>query len=170
MLEKHESLWACILVQPMFLPHLTARLSQLLNRDRSVVPADVPKDIEPRPLSKLEVEWVQSILSASVGWEDADISKTMVIAEGPYTDGVSFKLYSPVPQNPHAKAVLNSFGELWIQTSNKMVMNVQLSEWEGVLQELYIVVIDMKHPRRSIRALPESWTEVSREAVGFGRR
>ena len=108
-------------------------------------------------------------MGASAGWENADISKTKVIAEGPYSDGISFKLYAPAPQNPHALAVRNSFGELWIQTSDRIVMNVQLSEWEGSLQELYIFLIDLKHPRRLIRALPESWTEASREVVGLGR-
>ena len=151
----------------MILPELTERLSRLLGIDRSTSFADEEKEIEPRPLSKLEEGWVRSILDASVGWENADISNTQVIAEGPCAQGISFRLCAPMPENPTRTSVRNSFGELWIVTSDHQVINIQLSEWEGRLKTLHIQIIDSKHPRRVIRALPESWTEVSCEAVGF---
>jgi hypothetical protein len=150
----------------MILPELTERLSHLLKIDRSSSLAD-DVEIEPRSLSKLEESWIHSILNASVGWENADISNTQVIAEGPRAQGISFRLRAPLPENPKRAAVRNSFGELWIQTSDQLVINVQLSEWEGRLQTLHIQIIDSKHPRRLIRALPASWTETSRDVVGF---
>ena len=152
----------------MFLPELTERLSHLLKIDRSTLLTNEMKEIKPRPLSELEAGWIQSILDVSVGWEISDISKTQVIAEGPCSEGISFTLNASLPENSNAKALRNSYGDLWIQTSDQVVINIQLSEWAGRLQELYVLIIDLKHPRRVIRVLPESWVEVSREAVGFG--
>jgi hypothetical protein len=152
----------------MFLPELTERLSRMLKTDRASLLTDEVQEIEPRPLSEVEAGWIRSMLDVSVGWETADISKTKVIAEGPRAEGISFTLQAPWPENTKAKAVRNSFGNLWIETSNQLVINVQLSEFEGSLQELYVLIIDPKHPRRVIRVLPESYVEISRESVGFG--
>ena len=152
----------------MILPEITERLSRLLNLDRSSLFRDEVVTIEPRSLSDIERGWVQSMLNASVGWEAADISETKVIAEGPNGEGISFVLQAPVPENPAAKAVRNSFCDLWIQTTDQLTINVQLSEWEGRLQELYVLIIDGKHPRRLIRTMPDRWVEISREAIGFG--
>jgi len=55
-----------------------------------------------------------------------------------------------------------SVGNLWIQTDDGSTINVQLSQFEGRLRELYVLFVDHKHPKRK---LPESWIEVSREAV-----
>jgi hypothetical protein len=152
----------------MLFPELANRLSRLLRIDRSRLLTDEVREIEPRLLSELEAGWIQSMLDASFGWETADISKTQVVAEGPRAEGISFTLQAPVPENPNMKAVRNSFANLWIYTSDQVIINAQLSEWEGRLQELYVLIIDSKHPKRIIRTLPEGWMEVSREAVGFG--
>jgi hypothetical protein len=152
----------------MPLPEITERLSRLLKLDRSSLLNDVVAAIDPRSLSDIELSWVQSMLNASVGWETADISQTKVVAEGPNSEGILFVLQAPAPENPGAKAVRNSVANLWIQTSDQLTVNVQLAEWEGRLQELYVLIIDAKHPRRVIRTIPNEWVEISREVVGFG--
>ena len=119
----------------MLLPELTERLSRMLKTDRASLLTDEVQEIEPRPLSEVEGGWISSMLDVSAGWETADISKTQVIAEGPRTEGISFTLQTPSPENPKAKAVRNSFGNLWIETSNQLVINAQLSELEGSLQQ-----------------------------------
>jgi hypothetical protein len=135
--------------QAMILPEITERLSRLLKLDRSALLSDEVKSIEPRPLSGIEQGWVQSILAASDGWETVDISQTRVVAEGPNSEGVLLVLQAPAPENPGAKAVRNSIAQLWIQTDEQFTVNVQLAEWEGRLQELYVLVVDGKHPGRN---------------------
>jgi hypothetical protein len=152
----------------MILPEITERLSRLLKLDRSALLSDEMKSIGPRPLSGIEQGWVQSMLAASDGWETADISQTRVVAEGPNSEGVLLVLQAPVPENPGAKAVRNSIAQLWIQTDQQFTMNVQLAEWEGRLQELYVLIVDGKHPKRIIRTIPADGIEVSRDVVGFG--
>lgn len=116
-----------------------------------------------RPLSEREVSWVSDILQANDEWRTADVSKTQVVAEEPGDEGVSIRLQAPEPENPKARPV-ESVGQLWIQTDDGSTINVQLSQFEGRLLELYVLFIDTKHPNRK---LPDSWTEVSREAVNM---
>jgi hypothetical protein len=120
-----------------------------------------PKKIEPRPLTQREAGWVRDILRANDEWRDADIGETQVVAEGSCDEGVSIRLQAPEPENTNAKPV-ESVGELWIQTDDGSSINVQLSQFEGRLRELYIIFFD---PKRRNRKLPETWTEVSREAA-----
>jgi len=152
----------------MFLPEITERLSRLLKLDRSPLLSDKVRSIEPRPLSKVELGWVQTMLGVSKGWETADVSQTMVIAEGPNTEGFLLVLQAPAPENPSAKAVRNSIAQLWIQTDEQFTMNVQLAASKGSLQELYVLIVDGNHPQRIIRTLPAPGLEVSRDLVGFG--
>lgn len=119
------------------------------------------KYIEPRPLSEREAGWIRDILRVNPEWRDADISRTQVVAEEPTDEGVSFVLRAPEAERPKAKPV-ESVGELWIQTDDGSSVNVQLSQFEGQLRELYVLFVDPKHPKRK---LPETWTEISREAV-----
>jgi hypothetical protein len=133
-----------------------------LNDSESAMTDEV-KDIEPRPLTEREAGWVHDILHANDEWRTADISRTQVVAEGPIDEGVSIRLQAPEPENPKARPV-ESVGQLWIQTDDGSTINVQLSQFEGRLRELYVLFIDKKHPKRK---LPESWIEVSREAVNM---
>ena len=153
----------------MFLPELTNRLLRLLKLDRSALLTDEVKMIEPRPLSAVEMEWVQAMLSASDGWKTADLSQTRVVAEGPNSEGVLLILQAPAPENPGAKTARNSLAQLWIHTDEQITMNVQLTQHEGKLQELYVLTVDWKHPRRLIRTLLADGTEISRVVIGFGR-
>jgi len=124
---------------------------------------DSVKSIEPRPLTQREVGWVHDILQINPEWRDANISRTQVVSEEPDDEGISIRLQAPDPENPKAKPV-ESVGQLWIQTDDGNTINVQLSQFEGRLRELYVLFIDRKHPNRK---LPESWTEVSREAANM---
>lgn len=121
------------------------------------------ESINPRPLSDREESWIRDILRVNDEWRDADIGKTQVVAEEPDEEGVSIRLQAPEPENPKARPV-ESVGQLWIQTDDGSTINVQLSQFEGHLRELYVLYIDRKHPKRK---LPESWTEVSREVVNM---
>lgn len=118
--------------------------------------------MQPRALTEREVGWIRDILSANDEWQDADISRTQVIAEGPCDEGISFRLQAPEPENLKAKSRTESVGELWINTADKCTINVQLSHFQGQLREMYVLFVDPKNPKRH---LPESWTEVSREAA-----
>ena len=153
----------------MPLPEITERLSRLLKLDRSALLTDEVVTIDPRPLSEIELSWVRSMLSASVGWETADISQTKVIAEGPNSEGILFVLQAPTHENPSTKGSRSSVANLWIQTADQLTLNVQLAEWGGRLQELYVLIIDAKHPRRLIRSMPNEWVEIAREVVPFGQ-
>ncbi len=123
--------------------------------------SEEPKNIEPRSLTQREAGWIRDILQANDEWRDAHISRTQVVAEGPCDEGVSIRLQAPEPENPKAKPV-ESVGELWIQTDDGSSINVQLSQFEGRLRELYVLFFD---PKQRNRKLPETWTEVSREAA-----
>lgn len=123
---------------------------------------DEVQEIEPRSLSEREAGWVRDILRVNDESREADISRTQVVAEGPCDEGVSIRLQAPEPENPKAKSRRESVGELWIQTEDGCSINVQLSQFEGRLRELYLLFVDPKQRRRK---LPESWVEVSREAT-----
>ena len=123
--------------------------------------SEEPKKIEPRPLTQREAGWIRDILHVNPEWCDANISRTQVVAEGLCDEGVSIRLQAPEPEVPKAKPV-ESVGELWIQTDDGSSINVQLSQFEGRLRELYVLFFD---PKRRTRTLPETWTEVSREAA-----
>jgi len=92
----------------------------------------------------------------------ADVSWTQVVAKGPSAEGYSLLLEAPELENPGVKSRQESVGNLWIQTDDGSTINVQLSQFEGGLRELYVLFVDTKHPKRR---LSETWTEVSREAV-----
>jgi hypothetical protein len=120
--------------------------------------------IEPRPLTEREATWIRDILQVNEDWREADISRTLVVAEELGKEGVSFVLQAPEPENPKAKLKGESVGSLWINTDDGGTINVQLSQFEGRLKEMYVLFVDAKNPKRG---LPETWTEVSREAVNF---
>jgi hypothetical protein len=151
----------------MFFPEITERLARLLKLDRSALLSDDVEMVEPRPLSGVELGWVQAMLGASDGWETADISQTRVVAEGPNSEGFLLVLQAPTPENPGAKATGYSLAQLWIHTDEQVTINVQLAQYEGKLQELYVLTVAWKHPRRIIRTLPASGLEVSRDVIGF---
>ena len=120
------------------------------------------KEIVPRPLAEREAGWIHDILQAIPEWRDANFSDTRVVAEGMNIEGYSIVLKGPRPENPNWKSAHDILGELWIETEERLTINVQLFQWEGQLQELYVLVIDSKG--RSLR-LPSTWVETSREAV-----
>jgi hypothetical protein len=122
------------------------------------------KEIKPRPLTERETGWIRDILQVNDEWRDADISRTQVVGEEPGEEGVSIVLQAPEPENPKAKSRRESVGELWIQTDDGSAINVQLSQFEGRLRELYVLFVD---PKLQKRKLPETWTEVSREATNL---
>ncbi len=152
----------------MLLPEITERLSRFLKLDRSALLTDEVSAISPRPLSDRELSWIQSMLDASVGWGMADLSRTNVVAEGPNSEGIIYVLQAPEPENPGTKSARSSIANLWIQTVDELTINVQLAERQGRLQELYVLLIDGKHPQRLIRAMPLELVETSREVIGFG--
>ncbi|GEM_PF-3319494 len=117
-----------------------------------------------RPLSEREASWIRDILQVNDAWRETDISRTEVVAEESGEEGVSFVLQAPQPENPELKSQAESVGSLWINTDDGGTINVQLSQFEGRLKEMYVLFVDAKHPNRR---LPEAWTEVSREAVNF---
>ena len=121
-----------------------------------------PKEIVARPLSEREVGWISDILRVNDEWQRADISRTEVVAEGPTDEGVSFVLRAPEPENSTTGPMRESVGNLWIQLNDGSSVNVQLSQVDGCLRELYVLFIDPKHPKR---ALPADWVEVSRKAT-----
>jgi hypothetical protein len=122
---------------------------------------DEVKEIEPRPLAIREAQWIRDIFQVSDDWREADLSKTQVVAEGPTTEGTRIVLRAPEPQNPRPKSRRETVGELWINTDDNCTINVQLSQFGGQLQELYILFVDPKHPERK---LPDSWVQVSCDA------
>jgi len=119
---------------------------------------------KPRPLAEREASWIRDILQVNDEWREADISQTQVVAEESGEEGVSFVLKASEPENPRAKSRGESVGSLWINTDDGSTINVQLSQFEGRLRELYVLFVDAKHIKRG---LPETWTEVSREVVNF---
>lgn len=119
------------------------------------------KEITPRLLSEREAGWIRDILRVNNEWQDADISHTQVIAEGTLDEGVAYKLHAPQPENAR-KPPRESVGNLWIETENDGTVNIQLSQHEGRLKELYVLFIDSSDRKRD---LPETWFEKSRRAV-----
>ncbi len=133
-----------------------------LRDNRSI---DEVHSIEPRPLDEREAGWVRDILQVNDEWQDADVSQTKVVAEGWCgEDGVNLCmiLQAPEPENLKMKSDKTSVGNLWINNDDGSVINVQLSQFKGRLQEIYVLFIDTKNPKRK---LPETSTEVSREAA-----
>src|ERR1017187_5289157 len=110
---------------------------------------DEVNEVAPRPLSERETGWVHDILQAVPDWRDADFSETRVVAEGMNTEGYSFVLNSANPENPRWKSRHDILGQLWIRTEDRLTINIQLFQWNGQLQELYVLVIDRK--ARSMR-------------------
>jgi hypothetical protein len=122
------------------------------------------RDIEPRPLTARESTWIREILQSSQGWENADISRTKVVAEGPCDEGVSILLRAPEPENPDERGPIAGYvGRIVICTSDGGLIEVRLTQSEGRLQELFVLFVDPQHPRRK---MPDSWTESSHEVVG----
>jgi hypothetical protein len=123
---------------------------------------DEVNEVAPRPLSERETGWVHDILQAVPDWRDADFSDTRVVAEGMNIEGYSIVLRSATHENPKWKSSHDILGQLWIETEDRLTINIQLFQWKGHLQELYVLVLDSKS--RNLR-LPPAWIEVSREAV-----
>jgi hypothetical protein len=120
------------------------------------------KEAMPRPLTQRETRWIRDILNVNEEWRDADISKTQVVSYGPCDEGVSIMLQAHEPENPKSKSRRPSIGSLWIQVDDGSIIDVQLSQSDGRLKEIYVLFVDPKHPKRT---LPETWTEVSHEAT-----
>lgn len=122
------------------------------------------KEIEARPLTKQESDWIHEILQTSEEWRDADTSRTQVIAQGPCDEGLSFLLQAPDPENPKRARGAGYIGRLVICTADDSMVEVRLTQADGRLRELFVLFVDPKHPHRS---LPGSWTEVSHEAIAM---
>jgi hypothetical protein len=120
------------------------------------------REIEPRSLSDREAGWIRDILHVNPEWCGADTTKTKVVAEGPNADGYSVVLQAPAPENPRLSSTREMVGQLWIEADDRSTINVQLSQFNGSLQEIYVLVIDRKGRNRTT---PETWNEVSRQAV-----
>ena len=143
-----------------------SNLRSLLGVQDDPVVDDV-KEIEPRPLNERELDLIHDILCVNEEWKNADLTKTNVVAEGTCgRNGVSFCyiLRAPEPENPRATSERESVGQLWINTDDGAVINVQLSQAGGRLEELYLLFVDSKNPKRK---LPRDWVETSREAVNL---
>lgn len=128
---------------------------------------DVREIEEPRSLNARELDLIRAILCTNEEWKDADLSRTKVVAEGNCgRNGTSWCaiLRAPEPENLQARSQRESVGQLWINTDDGAVINVQLSQSEGRLEELYLLFVDTKDPKRKI---PERWVETSREAVNI---
>lgn len=120
-------------------------------------------EVAPRLLSEREAGWVHDILQAIPDWRNADFSGTRVVAEGMNAEGYVIVLRSAIPENTRWESSHDILGQLWIQTEDRLTINIQLFQWKGQLQELYILVLDSK--MQAVR-FPATWIEVSREAVG----
>jgi len=119
-------------------------------------------EIVPRPLSDREASWIRRIAEVNPDWREANFSKTMVVAEGPNSEGFSIVLQAPEPESPRLRSRQSMVGQLWIQTDDPLTINVQLSHFNGNLKEIYILCIDS---RGRDQTLPEHLNEVSWEAV-----
>ena len=122
------------------------------------------KEIEARPLTKHESDWIREILQTSEEWRDADTSWTQVIAPGSCDEGVSFVLRAPDPENPKSERGASYIGRLVIWTADDSMIEVRLTQANGRLSELFVLFVDPKHPSRR---LPESSAEVSHEAIAM---
>ncbi len=123
---------------------------------------DEVSEIAPRPLSERETGWVRDILQVVPEWHGADFSETRVVAEGMNNEGYIIILRSPTPENPRWKSSHSILGQLWIQTEDRLTINIQLFQWNGQLHELYVLVLDSK--ARNLRP-PAAWIEISRQPV-----
>lgn len=122
------------------------------------------QEIEARPLTKLESDWILEILGTKGEWSGADIKQTKVVAQGPCDDGLSLILRAPDPENPKLAKEAGYVGRLVICTADDSLIEVRLSQAGGRLDELFVLFVDPKHPDRK---LPESWTEISHEAIAM---
>jgi hypothetical protein len=120
------------------------------------------RDIAPRPLTEREATWIHEILQARDDWKGADISRTEVVGEGPCDEGKSILLRAPEPENPRPEQGAGYVGRVVIGTGDGSLIEARLTQSDGRLQELFVLFVDPKHPRRG---LPDSWTEVSHEVV-----
>jgi hypothetical protein len=120
------------------------------------------KAIEPRPLNDREAAWIREILQTNEEWKAADTSRTQVFAEGPCDEGLSVLLHGSEPENHEPQTKGGYIGRIWIQNDDGSVIEVRLSQSGGRLQELFVLFVDPKNPRRT---LPEHWVEVSHEAT-----
>lgn len=120
--------------------------------------------IDARPLSEREAGWIRDILQVNPEWRDADIERTTVVAEGANAEGFSIVLDAPGPENPRSVSQRETVGQIWIETDDGGVINVQLSQFKGQLQQIYVLYIDSK---RKNRPLPARWYEASREVVNL---
>lgn len=125
---------------------------------------DEVKEIDPRPLSERELGWIREILACNSDWRSADCSETRVVAEGANCGGYSVYLKAPNPENPPSESTSEMVGQLWIETTDRLTINIQLSQWQGRLREIYYFAIDRKGRNCD---LPDTWEEVSRQAVDF---
>jgi len=125
---------------------------------------DDVKEIEPRSLTNREEGWIREILQTNEEWREADISKTHVVAEGPCDEGLSILLRAPEPENSKLGPMAGYIGRLWIQNDDDSVIEVRLTQSNRRLHELFVLFVDPKHPGRQ---LPESWTEVSHQALSM---
>lgn len=127
--------------------------------------AEDVNEIEPRALNARELDLISSILRTNEEWKDADLSRTLVVAEG-YCgrNGTNFctLLKSPEPESPGLKSDRDGVGQLWMHLEDGSVINAQLTQSQGHLQELYLIYVD---PNDSHRKLPSEWHETYREAV-----
>ena len=123
---------------------------------------DEVKHIEPRPLTEREAGWIREILQTSECWKDADISLTQVVAEGPCDQGLSFILRASEPENSKHGPKKGYIGRIWITNNDGSVIEIRLNQSAGRLQELFVLFVG---PKDLQRALPESWTEVSHQAL-----
>ena len=73
------------------------------------------KAITPRALTDREVGWIKEILQVSRSWQDADITRTQVVAEGFYGVSPCFKLRAPTPENPSFQSAEEAVGSVWIE-------------------------------------------------------
>lgn len=143
-----------------------SNLRSLFGQYEEPVVDDV-REIAPRPLNARELDLIGDILRANEEWNDADLSQTKVVAEGTCGNNGTSRctiLQAPVPENPQATSERESVGQLWINTDDGGVINVQLSQSAGHLVELYLLFVDSKDPKRT---LPDCWAETSREAVNL---
>ena len=122
------------------------------------------RNIEPRTLTTRESAWVREILQTAPDWKDADISRTQVIAEGPCDEGISIRLRAPQPENSTPDPTAGYIGRIVICTDEGSLIEVRLTQSGGRLDELFVLFVDPKHPRRT---LPSNWTERSHEALGM---
>ncbi len=119
------------------------------------------KKLGPRPLTDREASWIREILETNEEWKDADISKTHVVAQEQCDEGLSIVLQAPEPENQRA-ATEGYIGRLWIKNNDGSIIEIRLNQSAGRLQELFVLFVDPKNPRRT---LPKRWTEISHQAL-----